>query len=73
MGGPCAILDGGTANVYTGSAGSWKTGPVAAFRGSSGELLGSSVALSADGQVALLGAYNAGPGHGAAFVYSSPA
>ena len=58
---PCAILDGGTANVYTESAGRWHTGPVAAFRGGSGELLGSSVALSADGQVALVGATTPAP------------
>ncbi len=72
VGGPGAILGGGTTNVYTESAGRWHTSPVAAFRGSSGERLGSSVALSAGGGVALVGAYNAGGGAGAAFAYTSP-
>jgi hypothetical protein len=72
VGGPAALLDGGTANVYTESADRWHTNPVAAFRGGSGELLGSSVSISADGQVALVGANDAGSGDGAAFVYPSP-
>ena len=71
VGGPAAILGGGTANVYTEAAGRWHTSPVAAFRGGSGEGLGSSVALSADGRAALVGADTAYPG-GAAFVYTSP-
>ncbi len=72
VGGPGAILGGGTTNVYTESAGRWHTSPVAAFRGGSGEGLGSSVALSGNGGVALVGAYNAGGGAGAAFAYASP-
>ncbi len=71
VGGPAAILGGGTANVYAEAAGRWHTSPVAAFRGGSGEGLGSSVALSADGRAALVGADTAYPG-GAAFVYTSP-
>ena len=71
VGGPGALLGGGTANVYTESAVRWHTSPVAAFRGGSGEGLGSSVALSADGQEALVGADTASSG-GAAFVYTSP-
>lgn len=71
VGGPGAILGGGTANVYTESAGSWHTSPVTAYRGGSGEGLGSSVALSSDGRNALVGADTAWPG-GAAFVYTSP-
>ena len=43
VGGPAAILGGGTANVYAEAAGRWHTSPVAAFRGGSGEGLGSSV------------------------------
>jgi FG-GAP repeat len=72
VGGPGALLGGGTANVYTESAGRWHTGPVAAFRGGSGEGLGSSVALSGDGGVALVGADTASSTNGAAFVYTSP-
>ncbi len=49
VGGPGALLGGGTANVYSESASRWHTSPVAAFRGGSGEGLGSSVALSAAG------------------------
>jgi hypothetical protein len=71
VGGPGALLGGGTANVYSESAGRWHASPVTAFRGGSGESLGSSVALSADGRVALVGADTAYPG-GAAFVYTSP-
>jgi hypothetical protein len=71
VGGPGALLGGGTANVYTKSAGRWHTSPMAAFRGGSGEGLGSSVALSANGRAALVGADTAWPG-GAAFVYPSP-
>ena len=71
VGGPAAILGGGTANVYTEAAGRWHTSPVAAFRGGSGEGLGSAVALSADGRAAVVGADTAYPG-GAAFVYTSP-
>ena len=71
VGGPGALLGGGTANVYKESAGRWHTSPVAAFRGGSSEGLGSSVALSADGRAALVGADTAWPG-GAAFVYTSP-
>ena len=71
VGGPGALLGGGTANVYRKSAGRWHTSPMVAFRGGSGEGLGSSVALSADGQEALVGADTASSG-GAAFVYTSP-
>ena len=72
VGAPAAILGGGTANVYTEAGGRWHTSPVAAFRGGSGEGLGSSVALSADGQAALVGADNPAYPGGAAFVYTSP-
>ncbi len=71
LGGPGALLGGGTANVYTESAGRWHTDPATAFRGGSGEGLGSSLALSADGQEALVGADTASP-DGAAFIYTSP-
>jgi hypothetical protein len=70
VGGPGALLGGGTANVYTESGGRWHTNPVVAFRGGSGAGLGSSVALSADGREALVGADTARSG-GAAFVYTS--
>ncbi|HLK15101.1 MAG TPA: hypothetical protein VKT78_09870, partial [Fimbriimonadaceae bacterium] len=40
--------------------------------GSSGDQLGSSAALSADGTVALLGAYQASGGAGGAYVFSPP-
>jgi hypothetical protein len=66
----------GAAYVYTETAGgSWSTTPVATFTGSGGEGLGSSVALSADGQTALVGApyyrSSGDPGpDGAAYLYS---
>ena len=70
VGGPGALLDGGTANVYSESAGSWKTGPVAAFRerGRAPRLFGGALGRR---EVALVGADTAGPG-GATFVYTSP-
>ena len=50
----------GAAYVYEESAGRWPTSPVATLSGSPGEALGNSVALSADGQEALVGAPAAG-------------
>jgi hypothetical protein len=60
----------GAAFVYTESAGSWPTAPGATFLGptESGAWLGQSVALSANGQVALLGAPIGGDG--AAYLFT---
>jgi hypothetical protein len=64
----------GAAYVYGKSGGSWSTTPAATFTGASaGTQLGSSVALSADGQVALVGADTTGSNSGgAAYVYGKP-
>jgi FG-GAP repeat len=60
----------GTAFVYAKSGGVWSTTPTASLDGSSGESLGWSVALSADGSVALVGVPGAGSCSGAALVYT---
>ena len=63
--------DDGAAYVYAESGGAWSTTPAATFTGSFDEVLGSSVALSADGQTALVGAPQAGSDYdGAAYVYA---
>ena len=55
---------------YAESSGTWPTTPTDSFTGSGSERLGFSVALSADGQTALVGAPNAGSG-GAAYLYDN--
>jgi hypothetical protein len=63
----------GAAFVYTESGGTWPAAPVGSFLGptGSGAWLGQSVALSANGQVALLGAPIGGDG--AAYMFSEAA
>ena len=61
----------GAAYVYTESAGSWATVPAATFTGSLDQSLGSSVALSAHGLVALVGGPGALLGGGTTNVYRS--
>jgi hypothetical protein len=65
----------GAAYVYTGSGGNWSPTPAATFTGppttDGGGEFGSAVALSADGQVALVGAPGAGTSYdGAGYLYS---
>ena len=65
----------GAAYVYAGSGGNWSTTPAATFTGppttDGGGEFGSAVALSADGQVALVGAPGAGTSYdGAGYLYS---
>jgi hypothetical protein len=65
----------GAAYIYEGSGGNWSSTPAAAFTGppttDGGGEFGSSVALSADGQVALVGAPGAGTAYdGAGYLYS---
>jgi Bacterial Ig-like domain (group 3) len=67
VGAPLAA--GGAAHVYQESGGSWSSTPVASFTGSSGEGLGGSVAVSADGRTLALSAPAAGGGAGAVYVY----
>ncbi len=73
VGAPFLGGDEGAAYLYTQSAGSWTTSPVATFTGSSKEYLGWSVALSADGQTALIGAPDYNSLAGAAYVYRQSA
>jgi len=66
----------GAAYVYEGSGGNWSTAPAATFTGppitDGGGEFGSAVALSADGQVALVGAPGAGTSYdGAGYLYSA--
>ena len=66
--------EAGAVYVYQESAGGWPARPVATLAGRSGDFLGSSVALSADGQEALVGAPAAGAGfRGAAYLYAESA
>jgi len=65
----------GAAYVYAGSGGTWSSTPVGTFTGppttDGGGEFGSAVALSADGQVALVGAPGAGTSYdGAGYLYS---
>jgi len=65
----------GAAYVYAGSGGDWSPTPAATFTGppttDGGGEFGSAVALSADGQVALVGAPGAGTSYdGAGYLYS---
>ena len=73
VGAPFASGVNGAAYLYTQSAGSWPTAPAATFTGSLGQSLGSSVALSAQGQVALVGGPAAILGGGTANVYTEAA
>jgi hypothetical protein len=68
-GGGYAPANDGAAYLYVEAAGTWSTAPTATFSGDPGTSgkLGSAVALSADGMVALVGAPVAG--YGAAYVY----
>ena len=59
----------GAAYLFAEAGGTWRTTPVATFRGSSDENLGFSVALSADGRVALVGTPFANSNEGAVYVY----
>ena len=70
VGAPLGGPGDGAAYVYTEAGGTWSATPAATFTGSSGEALGTSVALSADGGTALVGATSAGSGDGAAYVYA---
>ena len=73
VGAPGAGSGDGAAYLYAESAGAWPSTPAASFAGTGSEELGWSVALSADGQVALVGAPYASSGNGAAFVYAEAA
>ena len=70
VGAPLGGSGDGAAYVYTEAGGTWSATPAATFTGNSGEALGTSVALSADGGTALVGATSAGSGDGAAYVYA---
>jgi hypothetical protein len=69
VGAPGASSDGGAAYVYIEAGGTWSATPAATFTGTLDEDLGGSVALSGDGQSALVGAPGAGSQEGAAYVY----
>ncbi|HUB70985.1 MAG TPA: hypothetical protein VL984_11235 [Acidimicrobiales bacterium] len=72
VGAPNLNSNAGAAYVYTSAAGTWSTTPAATFNGTGTEELGWSVALSGNGETALVGTYGAAPGgNGAAFVYSA--
>ena len=68
------IDDAGAAYLYNAPGGSWTANPspTATFTVSSTVYLGWSVALSADGQTALVGAPDTGSGEGAAYLNSAP-
>ena len=70
VGAPGAVADNGAAYLYTEASGTWPATPTASFAGSGTEQLGYSVALSADGQTALVGAPLASSQSGAAFLYA---
>jgi hypothetical protein len=72
-GGGYAPANDGAAYLYVESAGTWPSAPTATFAGAPGSSgkLGSSVALSANGTVALVGAPVAS--YGAAYVYEATA
>ena len=73
VGAPYASSGNGAAYVYAESAGAWPSTPAASFAGTGGGYFGYSVALSADGQAALVGAPFAGSENGAAYVYAESA
>ena len=73
VGAPFASSGNGTAYLYTEASGTWPSAPTASFTGTGGENLGWSVALSADGQTALVGAPFASSNNGAAYLYAEPA
>lgn len=63
---------GGAVYVYTQSQGQWSAQPVAVFEDPgaiSTDAFGSSIALSADGSIAIVGAYGVDDYAGAAYVY----
>ncbi len=70
LGAPYASSGNGAAYVYSEAGGTWPATASASFTGSSGERIGWSVALSADGQAALVGAPWASSINGAAYVFS---
>ena len=72
VGDPQANGGAGVAYLYVASAGTWPGMPTATFTGAPGssDQMGWSVALSADGQTALVGAEGAN-GTGAAFLYTA--
>ena len=59
-GDPSTGSESGAAYLYTETGGNWPTAATVTYTGTSNEELGYSVALSADGQEALVGAPNAG-------------
>lgn len=66
------LLGAGRAFVFTQNNGIWNTTPVATFDISGkNDLLGSSVALSAAGEVALVGAQGVNNGTGIAYIYQT--
>ena len=71
VGAPFASSSNGAAYLYTEASGTWPTTPAASFTGTGSENLGWSVALSADGQAALVGAPTASSGNGAAYLYEA--
>ena len=77
VGGPSTIgaASGSTsgAYLYAETSGTWPATPTATFTGSASSGLGTSVALSADGQTALVGAPYASSDNGAAYLYARPA
>jgi MBG domain (YGX type)/FG-GAP repeat len=75
VGAPMNGTGNGAAYVYAEPAGGWSgtASPAATFAGVPAENLGSSVALSADSETALVGAPQASSQAGAAYVYTEPA
>jgi hypothetical protein len=69
VGSPSASGGNGAAYVYTSSAGAWPATAAATFTGRLAEALGTSGALSADGETTLVGVPGASSGDGAAYVY----
>jgi hypothetical protein len=68
VGEPGIDAGNGAVLIYTESGGTWSN--VATINGVSEELLGNSVAVSADGSTIVVGAYGAGYGAGTVFVYT---
>lgn len=67
------LFSAGRAFIYTQNGGSWNTAPVATFNISGkDDYEGSSVALSASGNQALIGAGGVSNGTGIAYIYTAP-
>jgi Bacterial Ig-like domain (group 3) len=70
-GAPSTNSDAGEVLLYNASGGSWPSTPSDVYNGTSGEQLGSSVALSGSGQTLALGADQAGSQNGVIDIYNT--